>query len=64
MTGCDRTPGCARLAGHSGVCTACPNPATLAWDRDKIPDAQIDAAVTLLALDFPAPPWADLRDPL
>lgn len=63
---CTKTPGvaCARQAGHQGCCTAAPSAATLDWDHDKAPIAQrhIDAAVTLFALDWPAPPWADLRD--
>jgi hypothetical protein len=38
----------------------------LDWDVDRSPVAQkhIDTAVTLWALDFPTPPWADLNDPL
>jgi hypothetical protein len=55
---------CVRVLGHRGAHTACPSAATLDWDHDKSPIAQrhIDTAVTLLALDFPAPHWADLRD--
>ncbi len=55
---------CVRRLGHSGCHTACPSAATLDWDHDRRPltEADVDAAVTLLALDFPSPPWADLND--
>jgi hypothetical protein len=63
---CTRTPGvaCVRIPGHAGMCTACPSAATLDWDtrREEVAQAHIDAAVTLLALDFPSPWWADLND--
>jgi hypothetical protein len=37
----------------------------LDWDTEaRTIEQQIDVAVTLLALDFPTPPWADLNDPL
>lgn len=57
---------CVRALGHRGCHTACPSAATLDWDVDKSPIAQrhIDTAVTLLALDFETPSWADLNDPL
>jgi hypothetical protein len=67
MARCTRTPGvaCVRRPGHAGVCTACPSSATLDWDTEaRTIEQQIDVAVTLLALDFPTPPWADLNDPL
>ncbi|MEN3281214.1 MAG: hypothetical protein V7607_2354 [Solirubrobacteraceae bacterium] len=55
---------CIRAIGHTGCHTACPSAATLDWDHDRAPTAQhhIDAAVTLLTLDFPTPPWGDLND--
>jgi hypothetical protein len=64
---CTRTPGvaCVRRAGHAGACTACPSAATLDWDTEaRTIEQRINVAVTLLALDFPAPSWADLNDPL
>lgn len=64
---CTRTPGvaCVRRAGHAGVCTACPSAATLYWDMEaRTIEQHIDVAVTLLALDWPAPSWADLNDSL
>lgn len=65
---CTRTPGvaCVRQAGHSGCCTACPSAATLDWDHDKaaVEQRHIDAAVTLMALDFETPWYADLNDEL
>lgn len=63
---CTRTPGvaCVRQAGHAGCCTTAPSAATLDWDHDKaaVEERHIAAAVTLWALDFPAPRWADLLD--
>jgi hypothetical protein len=61
---CDKMASCVRVLGHAGCCTACPSAATLDWDvnREAIAQHHIDAAVSLLALDFPSPPWADLRD--
>jgi hypothetical protein len=63
---CNHGGYCVRALGHSGCHTAAPSAATLDWDVDRSPVAQrhIDAAVTLWALDFPTPPWADLNDPL
>ena len=63
---CTKTPGvaCVRIPNHSGVCTPCPYPATLGWDHDRhvIQAADVEAAVTLLLLDFETPHWADLND--
>jgi len=61
---CDKMPNCVRALGHAGCCTACPSAATLDWDMDKSPVAQkhIDRAVTLMALDFETPWYADLND--
>lgn len=55
---------CVRALGHAGCHTACPSSATLDWDHDKSPIAQkhIDAAVTLWALEFETPWYADLND--
>jgi hypothetical protein len=65
---CTRTPGvaCVRVAGHLGVCTACPSAATLDWDHDRvaISERHIEAACILLMLDFSTPPWANLHDDL
>lgn len=47
---------CTRALGHKGAHTASPPPSTRRWDRRE------QDAVDLLMLDFPAPPWADLRD--
>lgn len=65
--GCRKTPGvaCVRKPGHSGVCTVAPAGATLDWDEQHVDlEERIQVAVTLLTLDWPSPPWADLRDPL
>jgi hypothetical protein len=47
---------CTRVRGHTGTHTALPFPSTKRFDR------RIEDAVTLVMLDFPAPPWADLLD--
>ena len=47
---------CRRIPGHQGCHTAYPAPTTHKWDR------RIHDAVTLLMLDWPAPPWADILD--
>ena len=66
MNTCQKTPGvaCVRKPGHMGVCTACPTSATLDWDlhRTEQEEKHIRAAVILLELDWPSPPWADLLD--
>lgn len=61
---CDRADYCARINGHAGCCTARPTAPTPGWDRsrDVIAQRHIDAAVTLVTLDFPAPFFADLLD--
>jgi hypothetical protein len=61
---CDKMPACVRVLGHKGACTAAPSAATLDWDREKSPVAEhhVDAWVTLWALDFETPGWADLLD--
>jgi hypothetical protein len=55
---------CVRAPGHAGAHTACPSARTLEWDRDReaIVERHVQAAATLLALDFPTPAWADLLD--
>jgi hypothetical protein len=65
MTGvCGHGGYCQRIPGHAGVHTARPTPLANGWDRNReeIAQAHIDAAVTLLALDFPSPWYADLLD--
>ena len=51
---------CTRARGHCGAHTRSPFPATAAWDRDR----DVDRTLTLILLDFPTPPWADLLDDL
>ena len=55
---------CVRVLGHAGAHTAAPSARTLDWDHGRGPlqEKQIDAAVTLLLLDFETPHWADLND--
>ena len=55
---------CVRVLGHAGAHTAAPSARTLDWDLGRAPlqEMQTDAAVSLLMLDFPTPPWADLND--
>lgn len=55
---------CVRRPGHAGAHTACPSACTLDWDHDReaIAEKHIEAATTLLALDFQTPKWADLLD--
>ncbi len=55
---------CVRMLGHAGAHTACPSSATLDWDHDRkvMRTEHVEAAVTLLLLDFPTPHWADLND--
>jgi len=64
MKKCDRVAKCARPKGHKGCCTAFPADTTLKWDQlnRTMSDEDIQAAVTLVLLDFPSPPWADLLD--
>lgn len=52
---------CTRVRGHTGAHTRSPFPGTAEWDRVR-GEGAVDAAVTLLLLDFPTPPWADLID--
>lgn len=54
-----------RALGHAGAHTACPSSATLDWDHGRAPiqSEQLDAAATLLMLDFETPWYADLNDP-
>jgi hypothetical protein len=62
---CDHGGYCVRALGHAGCHTAAPSARTLDWDRDGREASarrHIEAAVTLFALDFPTPPWADLLD--
>lgn len=61
---CNHGGYCVRALGHAGACTATPSPATLDWDHDRaaVKQHHIDTAVTLLALDFETPAWADLLD--
>jgi hypothetical protein len=55
---------CVRKTGHCGAHTASPPITTREWDerREEIIERHIAAAVTLIELDFPTPPWADLLD--
>lgn len=64
MTRCNHGGYCVRQLGHAGACTAAPSAATLDWDvdREAIEQRHIETAVTLEALDFETPSWADLLD--
>jgi hypothetical protein len=68
---------CARVPDHAGAHTADPPPKTREWDRRYATvylDARLDRclilvravgdAASLALLDFKAPEWANLRDPL
>lgn len=60
---CD-TRDCIRPPGHAGVCTPSPHAGTCEFDLAKVEAArrEVEAEVTLWALDFDAPGWADLLD--
>lgn len=64
MDRCNHGGYCVRKLGHAGVHTAAPSVATLDWDHDReaAERRHIEAAVTLEALDFETPSWADLLD--